>query len=132
MSNITNRASVVAPNIFRSVQATALGNTAVWTPATGNMFRLMKYRIQVSGNASLASAAVATISFQDGTTALPIPCDVFFPAAAGAGASLYDSGWVDLGSGGITSATANNPLNVSLGTALATGDVRVSVAGVEV
>lgn len=132
MPNIPNRSRNVEPQTFKTVQASASGNTAVWTPATGNKFRLLKYRVQVSGNADLGTAAILTVTFQDATTAMPIAIDIWVPAVAGTGPSLYDSGWVDLGKFGITSAAANNALNVNLSAALSVGDARIEVAGVEV
>ncbi len=124
------------PNVFKSVQASASGDTAVWTPTTGKKFRLLKYQIVVPTNCTLASRAVEVIKLRDGTTDLLLTHDVFLgqtapvETAAAPPPTLYNSGWVDLGDG-ILSAAANNVLNVNLGTALAAGNVRVNVAGVE-
>ena len=80
----------------------------------------------------MASAGVLTISFQDGSTALPIAVDVYLPASSVA-APLGDafSQVIDLGSFGILSATANNVLNVNLSGAVSTGNVRVISMGTE-
>ncbi len=121
------------PNVFHTASATASGNTAAWTPTTGKKFRLLRYQIELTANVSLAAGAVITISFQDATTAMPIAHDVYVPTTAvtTTAGDAYNSGWIDLGGLGILSATANNVLNVNLGSALATGNCRVNVAGTE-
>jgi len=117
---------------FKTVQATASGNTAIWTPLTGNKWMLLAYQIQVTDNATLGSAGVETITFQDGTTAFGFGTDVYIPATAlDTELQGYSGPWVSMGQFGYQSSTANNALNVNLGTALATGNVRVNVCGVE-
>ena len=119
------------PNKFFTVATAANGNTALWTPAAGKKFRLMRYRIDVTGNAAAAAAAVKTISLFDGAAgATGQAVSVFVPGAALAGAALYTSGWIDLGNGYL-SAAANNVLNVNLSTALTAGVVRVIACGTE-
>ncbi len=120
------------PTVFKTVQATASGNTAVWTPGTGNKFRILKVMVQVTDNASLAAGAVLTVSFQDNTTAMPIAFDIFVPTTAvttTAGAAFTQE--LDLGEFGILSAAANQAFNVNLSAALATGNVRVIAMGTE-
>jgi hypothetical protein len=120
------------PTVFKTVQATASGNTAVWTPGSGNKFRLLKVFVELTDNASIASGAVVTISFQDSSTAMPIAFDVFIPTTAVTtviGDGLEQE--LDLGAFGILSAAANNVLNVNLSTVLATGNVRVIAMGTE-
>jgi hypothetical protein len=120
------------PTMFKSAQATASGNTAVWTPLTGNKFRVLKLVIMVTANASLASGGVETITFQDASTGLGISVDVYIPTTAvttTAGDAYTQT--IDLGYCGIGSAAANNALNVNLSTALATGNVRVIAMGTE-
>jgi hypothetical protein len=123
-----------APTVFKTVQATASGNTAVWTPGSGNKFRLLKVFVQVTAAAALASAGVLTVSFQDGTTGMPVAVDVYLPASS-VSAPLGDafSQEIDLGEFGILSATANNVLNVNLSSAITggTGNVRVIAMGTE-
>ncbi len=121
------------PNVFKTAVATAAGNTAAWTPTSGKKFRLLRYQIELTANVSLTAGAVITISFQDATTAMPIAHDVYVPTTAvtTTAGDAYNSGWIDLGGLGILSATANNVLNVNLGSALATGNCRVNVAGTE-
>jgi hypothetical protein len=119
------------PTVFKTVQATASGSTAVWTPGSGNKFRILKFRVQVTANAAMSSGGVLTISLLDSSSSMNLSTDVFVPASAGAAMGGYDSGWMDLGSFGVLSSTANNALNASLSAALTSGNVRVLVAGVE-
>jgi len=125
------------PTVFKtvSVAATATGNTAVWTPGTGNKFRLLAFQITAQGLSATASAA-ATVSFQDSTTGMPVGTyDVDVPAVAGivTGVSNISQGWVSLGAFGVLSAAANNVLNFNISAAGAgtTGTYRVTVAGTE-
>lgn len=119
------------PSIFKTAQATASGNTAVWTPTSGKKFRLMRFKVQVTGNATLGGAAVLTIGLQDATTDIGVTHDVYVPAVGGATMGLdYDSGWIDLGNGKL-SAAANNVLNVNLSAAVTAGNVRVICCGTE-
>lgn len=134
---LTNGAGVNAwqgartPAIFKTASATASGNTAVWTPTTGKKFRLMRFQIEVTDNATLASAGVITIKFQDSDTNFGFAFDVHIPATALSNAiGGYKTGWIDLGNGYL-SALANNVLNVNVSIALVTGNVRVNVCGTE-
>lgn len=120
------------PTVFRTISTAAAGNTVVWTPGVGNRFRLLKFRVQLTGNAALAVAAVLDITLNDAGGAMNLAHSAFVPAAALAGGGHdYDSGWIDLGFFGIFSAAANNVLNVNLSAALTTGVCRVMLAGVE-
>ena len=119
------------PTTFKTVQATASGNTALWTPTSGKKFRLMRLIIDFTANVSQSAGGVITLTFQDSTTGLPISFDVFVPTAAVTTTQGgYTSGWIDLGNG-ILSAAANNVLNVNLSAALATGNARVTACGTE-
>jgi hypothetical protein len=120
------------PTVFTTVQATASGATTVWTPGSGNKWRLLKLYVEVTQNASLAAGAVLTITFLDSAAAIPIAFDVFVPTTAvttAVGAAL--DVLVDLGQFGILSSTANNTFRVNLSAALATGNVRINAMGVE-
>ena len=121
------------PNVFKTAQATASGNTALWTPASGKKFRLMRLFVQVTANAYLDSGAgVLTVTFQDATTGINLAFDVYLPAAS-VSAPLGDafaSGWIDLGNG-VLSATANNVLNINLSGKVDAGNVRVTCCGTE-
>lgn len=119
---------VRTPSASKSVAATAAGNTALWTPTTGTKFRLLRYCVEVTGNASQAVAGVITITLFDGAAGVTGQVhSVFVPGAAAAGAALFTSPWVDLGNGFI-SVLVNNVLNINLSAALATGVCRVLVA----
>lgn len=118
------------PNTFKTVSATAVGNTAVWTPAAGKKFRLMRYMIQVTGNAAQATGGIFTVDLQDATTSTNITHSFFVPGTAGTSLAGLSTDWVDLGNGTLSSAT-NNVLNVNLSAALTSGVVRVVVCGTE-
>jgi len=119
------------PSTYASVSTAAAGNTAVVSPAAGTKFRLLKYIIEVTADATLAAAGELVISFQDSATAIGISHTVYVPAAAGDTlATRYTTGWIDLGQFGYVSTTAANALNVNLSVALATGKVNVIFAGI--
>lgn len=121
-----------APNIFKSVQATASGDTAVWTPTAGKKFRLQRFKIVVPANAAISGGGVVlTVKLRDSTTDMTVTHDVFIPqTAVTTTVGGFVSGWIDLGNG-ILSAVANNVLNVNLSSTLTTGNVRVIACGVE-
>ncbi len=119
------------PVIVKTATATASGDTAVWTPTSGKKFRLMRFMITLTANVSLAAGAVEEVIFRDSTTAMPVGFSEFVPTTAvTTNQGGFTSGWVDIGNG-ILSATANNVLNINLGTALATGECRILVCGTE-
>lgn len=128
--NGTNQDQQRTPNIFKTATATALGDTAVWTPAAGKKFRLMGMTLEISANASLASAGVNTILMRDATTAIGVGFSPFIPGAAGTAFVASGAYTLALGNGYLSSA-ANNVLNLNLGTALATGVCRVNAWGTE-
>ena len=121
-----------ASTVFRTVQATAAGSTAVWTAAAGNKWRLLKVFIQITDNASLAAGAVLTVSLLDVAASINIAFDIFVPTTAvtttvGTAAQIQ----LDLGQFGILAAATATALNVNLSAALVTGNVRVIVQGTE-
>jgi hypothetical protein len=121
------------PNIFKTAAATNFGNTAAWTPTSGKKFRLMRYQIELTENATLGVAALLTVKFQDATTDFGFQHDEYVPAAAGAvTGEAWRSGWIDMGNGYL-SAAANNVLNFNISGAanLATGNFRINVCGCE-
>lgn len=130
-SMIQSQTHHISPNIFKTVQASASGNTAVWTPASGKKFRLTDLFIDLTENATLGVAGEVTISLQDGTTPMNIAFDVYIPSSGTpqVGAA-FTTGQIEL-INGILSTTANNILNVNLSAALTAGHVRVNVMGVE-
>lgn len=129
-ATLNNNVFLRTPNKFKTVQATASGDTALWTPTAGKKFRLMRYMIEVTGNATLAAGAVLTVVLRDATTALPFAVDVFVPTTAFSAGVDFVSPWFDLDNG-VLSAAANNVLNVNLSAALTAGNVRVLCCGTE-
>jgi hypothetical protein len=135
VSDGTNTQTMRTPTIFKSVTATAAGDTALWTPAAGKKFRLMRFKLHITADSTMAAAGRNVIKFRDGTTDMNISHTMWLGQVALTAITAlftpgYDTGWIDLGNG-ILSSTANNVLNVNLGTAMATGVVAVMVAGTE-
>jgi len=121
---------VRTPSAFHTTTASSSGNTAVWTPQTGNKFRLMGYVIYLTGDATLGSAGDLEVTFQDNTTAIGLGFSSYVPGALTAGEVTLTSGVVQLGNGYVSTA-ANNVLHINLATALASGECRVTVWGTE-
>ena len=119
------------PTVFRHLDTTAVGPTAVWTPGSGNKFRLLKVKISIANHSTQAISGVLQVTLYDGATILPIEAHVFVPAAAISNAiGSYDFEF-DLGTFGILSAAANNALNVTLSAALTAGNCQVMIGGTE-
>lgn len=121
------------PTVFNTASATASGNTAVWTSGTGNKWRLLQYRILATANVSQTVGGVITVKFQDVAADINVTYDMYVPGVAitTAVGEGYDSGWVGMGSFGILAAATATALNINLSAALATGNIRVMVAGTE-
>jgi hypothetical protein len=124
------------PNVFKTAQASASGDTALWTPTAGKKFRLMKFKLQVPANCTLSARGILTVKLRDGTTDIGLTHDVWLGQTAittdtnPQQPSLLESGWIDLGNG-VLSSTINNVLNINLSAALTNGNVRVLAAGTE-
>ena len=119
------------PNIFKTVSATASGNTSLWAGTSAKKHRIMRLKIDVTADAATASGADIVIDIQDVTTTTNLTHTVFVPAVAGTVfGNGYSSGWIDLGNG-ILCAAANTAVNVNLSAALTSGVVRVIVAGTD-
>jgi hypothetical protein len=119
------------PNIFRTAKATATGTQAIWTPATGKKFRLMRFKIQITADSAQTTGADVDFDLQDGATSLNLTHTVFIPtAAATVLAGYYESGWIDIGNGYLSTA-ANNVLNLVFTAVGFAGTVRVITAGNE-
>lgn len=112
------------PTVFRTVTATAAGETIVWNPAAGRRFRLMGYSISVCG--TLAALGVETIDFLDGTGGAIIASHLAAVAATVSGDSQIS---VQLGNG--IPGVLDNNLVVDLGTAFTAGGVAINVWGTE-
>ena len=124
-------ASTYSPNIFYSGKITASGNTAIWTPAAGKSFRLLKYQIEGTMNVAQTAQGVITITLVDGSTSTPFVHDVYVSSPGLRYNNIYQSGWIDLGGNGYLSNAANNVLNINLSYALTQGNFRVFVCGIE-
>jgi hypothetical protein len=135
-ANLQGWSKMRTPTVYKtaSVSAGTSGNSAVWTPGTGNKFRLLGFQITAQGLSATASASV-TVSFQDATTGINIGTyDIDIPAVANLVTGVTQiSGVVNLGAFGVLSAAANNALNFNLSAALtgATGTYRVTAWGTE-
>lgn len=116
------------PTKFSTGKFTALGSTALWTPAASKSFRLMRYMLTMTADAVQAAAGDLDIVFYDGLTAMPI-AETRYVNTTNANVD-YSTGWVDLGNG-ILSAAADNVLNVNLSSALTGGAFRILVCGTE-
>lgn len=125
-----NWPAIRTPTVFRTATATAAGDTTVWTPAAGKKFRLMRYRIDITGQAIQAVAGNIEITLIDNATAMNIGNSVYVPAIALNQFGAYSSGWIDLGNGYL-SLVANNTLDVNLSAALTAGELRIQTAGTE-
>ena len=127
----TTRDAARTPTTFKTATATASGDTALWTPTSGKKFRLMRFRIEVTGDAATSGGAVIDVLLRDSTTATGIGFSVFVPATGvTTSEGVLGTGWIDLGNG-ILSAAANNVLNINLSAALSAGKVRVVCCGTE-
>jgi hypothetical protein len=128
MISATNGWMERTPNIFRGGQFSAAGQNTIWTPRTGNKFRLMKYKIEVGEDATLSGgpspinlaftetipstaatgASIANINLQQYTHRLVVPASVLATSS-----NLYDSGLIDLGNGALAN-NANYPLAMGI------------------
>ena len=110
------------PSIFKTVAATLIGSTALWTPAAGKKFRILGFKVAIPSTAT--TAAGSTITLKDGAGT------VFTLAVLGATTQIVtyqQTGMMN----GYLSAAADNVLNVDLSAALTAGAVVVDVWGTE-
>ena len=117
---------VRAAEVFKSIAASAAGNTAAWTPAAGKKFRLLAWRLSVAG--TLAADGTQVIQLRDGANTVIARAGANVAAALPANDTQIGE---DYGAKGQLSAAANNVLNLNLGTAMATGGVYLDVWGTE-
>lgn len=116
---------------WKTVQASASGNTALWTPAAGKKFRLKKIHVSVGDDATITSGGHLVIKFQDATTDIGVAFDTWLAGGGGTSDGIaFSVPQFDMGYGYL-SAAANNVLNVNLSSALSGGQVRVTVGGTE-
>lgn len=124
---------VAQPTVFKQASATSSGSTALWTPASGKKFVLMRYMVTVTEEATLGAAADLTISLLDAAADIGQNHILYVPNAAFGGiGEAYTSPWIDLGTTGITSAAINQVLNINLSAALTAGKCNVIACGIEV
>lgn len=112
--------------VYKTVLATALGLTPVWTPTAGKKFRLMGYTISVAG--TLAATGVNLLKLVDsvvGNVIAQHQATVTITTPTG-----DTQIGADLGQG-FLSAAINNVLQINLSVAMATGGVAVNVWGTE-
>lgn len=119
------------PSIFKTGTLTASGNTAIWTPASGKKFRLMRFMLMMPHDTTTAGGGEIDITFNDSGTALGIGLTVLVNNAGGTNdGNVFDPEWIDLGNGYL-SAAANNVLNLNMSLALSGGKLRWTVCGTE-
>jgi hypothetical protein len=120
------------PTVWSGANASAIGATAIWTPAAGKKFRLMAGFIMVPSNCIQAVAGLIAFGLQDAAGAfMGKSFTTFVPGAAGpTGPPLGFWPFVIPGNGWL-SALANNSLNVNLSAALTTGLCIVGTMGTE-
>jgi hypothetical protein len=89
--------------------------TGIWTPQAGKRFRLMAFRMVLSGDAALAVATRVNFTLQDGATSIWPTAgeDVNIPAASGTLAALWQTNWIVFPGNGYLSLAANNLLNIA-------------------
>lgn len=112
---------------FLSIFVTAAGDTALWAPVAGTRFRLMRYRYTLLGNSTMAAAGTLSLQLKDGATVAFIE-RMYVPAAAANVLGGYQSPWMDLGNGWLSSALAQT-LFANLSSALVTGGIQIQLAG---
>lgn len=109
--------------------ATAAGNTQVWPAISAQAWHVVCVSVDVTANATLASAGIETIQLFEAVSApTGLEWQVFIPAT-GTANSYHDSAcWQGPGVG---AQALSDALNVNLSTALATGSVIVRVEGTQ-
>lgn len=113
-------------NVFKSVAATAIGNTTVWTPQSGKRFRLLAWRLSVAG--TLAADGTQVIQLRDGGVTILSRSGANVAAALPSGDTQIGA---DYGGEGILGSAPNSTLVINLGTAMASGAVYIDVWGTE-
>lgn len=124
--------------VFKTGTVSLTSTTAVtiWTPGSGNKFRLLGFQITAQGLAATGATSGVTVELLDGSTPLPVGIyDFEVPAASGLaqGTQQISGGAVNLGGFGILSSAANNVVAVKLSSSPtgAVGTFRATVWGVE-
>lgn len=113
-------------NVFKSVLATASGNTTVWTPTAGKKFRLMGYTLSIAG--TLAATGVELLKLTDaaaGTVIAQHQATITITTPTG-----DTQIGADLGNGFLSGAV-NNALVVNLSATISGGGAVVNAWGTE-
>ena len=77
---------------FHTGKFTAAGSGVLWTPTAGTSFRIMRYKIDVTGDAVAAAAGYIDLTFYDALTAMPLAETAYIPAAVAG--TAFTSGWI--------------------------------------
>lgn len=120
------------PLVFKRAAAST-GTVAVWTPASGKRFRLLKYLIEVTMNAAISSAGPVSLTLEDSSTTIFGAHSFYAPGTAVTATPgiCYSTGIVDLGKVGIPAAAVNDVLNIVVGQSLTSGSIIVHAWGTE-
>lgn len=119
------------PRIFKSITATASGDTAVWAPTTGKRWQLLRFQIFATADAAQTAGGVITVTLRDVTTSTGLAIPVYVPTTGGTVLGGWASGWIDVGPYGVRAAAINTNLNVHLSSALTAGSISVMACGTE-
>lgn len=121
-----------APAIFKNVSTALSTIVAVWTPASGKRWRLLKFKIDVTVEANLSAGADLTLDLQDVTTSIGLIHTIWVPTTSvTTGLGCFSTGVVDIGPVGIAAALINTALNIKLSAALVAGKCNVIAMGIE-
>jgi hypothetical protein len=119
------------PRIFKSVTTQASGDTAVWTPASGKRWQLLRFQLFATADAAQTTGGVITVTLRDVTTSTGLAIPVYVPTTGGTALGGWSSGWIDVGPYGYRAAAINTALNVNLSAALTAGAIGVVACGTE-
>ena len=112
---------------------------AVWTPASGKAFRLMKIWISISGDAGHAGSGVLlTLGLTDGPAGPSVgpAFDIYIPPSIVGNVGgvfdglVFNTGLIDMGNGYL-SIGADRTLYLTANVLLATGKIRLNLFGTE-
>lgn len=125
-----NLEAVRTPTVFIAGNANAIGNTVIWATGATERFRILKLKVFISGNATLAAAGAFSVNFFDGGTNLSTVLGVLnmYLANAAAPGAIIDFEF-PMHQNGYTSLVIGNDLAITLSANLATGFVHWFIAG---
>jgi hypothetical protein len=113
------------PAVFRGSQFSAAGANTIWQPPSTKKSRLMKYKVEVSADATIAGGAApinlqfnqqlgtAVASLLPYTSTIPYTHRLVVPGSSASSFLGYDSGWIDLGNG-VLGPTAGRALQMGI------------------